>query len=131
MRELGNLKLYENNNLVFTLNKISGSDVEITNSGKLIFYDHSKHFKGKLKIHFYTKEGEFLFNEEFESADRFELSPSGEIMGVQSSKGITVISLDTRESYLIDKGMQFSIADKNNIVAVASEGNVKIYSNSD
>ena len=93
------LKLYENNNLIFTLTKIPGSDVEITNSGKLVFYDHSEHFKGKLKIHFYSKEGEFLFNEEFESADRFEFSSSGETMGVQSSKGISVISLDTGKSY--------------------------------
>jgi hypothetical protein len=60
MRELGNLKLYENNNLILTVAKIPGSDVEITNSGKLVFYDHSEHFKGKLKIHFYSKEGSFF-----------------------------------------------------------------------
>ena len=131
MRELGNLKLYENDNLILALSQVPGSDVEITNSGKLVFYDHSEHFKGLLKIHFYSKEGEFLFNKEFESADRFELSPSGEIMGIQSSNGINVISLDTGESYLIDKGIRFSIADKNNIVAVASEGIVNIYSNTE
>ena len=131
MRELGNLKLYENNILILTLTKIPGSDVEITNSGKLVFYDHSEHFKGKLKIHFFSKKGDFLFSKEFERADRFELSPSGEIMGIQSSNGINVISLDTGESYLIDKGIRFSIADKNNIVAVASEGIVNIYSNTE
>ena len=40
MRELNDLKLYENNNLILTLTKIPGSDVEITNSGKIVFYDH-------------------------------------------------------------------------------------------
>ena len=65
MRELGNLKLYENNNLILTLTKVPGSDVEITNSGNLVFYDHSEHFKGKLKIHFYSKDGNFLFSKEF------------------------------------------------------------------
>ncbi len=66
MRELANLKLYENNNLILTLAKIPGSDVEITNSGKIVFYDHSQHFLGKLKIHIYSKEGAFLFSKEFE-----------------------------------------------------------------
>ena len=59
MRELGNLKLFENNKLILTLAKIPGSDVEITNSGRLVFYDHSEHFKGKLKIHFIKKENFF------------------------------------------------------------------------
>src|SRR3972149_6891009 len=54
MRELINLKFYENENLILALTKIPGSDLSITNSGKLIFYDHSEHFKGTLKIHFYS-----------------------------------------------------------------------------
>ena len=55
MRELTNLKLYENDNLILTLTKIPGSDVEITNSGKIVFYDYSEHFLRKLKIHIYSK----------------------------------------------------------------------------
>ena len=108
IRELANLKLYENNSLILTIAKIPGSDVEITNSGKLVFYDHSEHFKGILKIHFYSKEGAFLFTKEFERADKFEFSNSGETMGIQASNGISVISLNTGASYLIEKGMQFA-----------------------
>jgi|GEM_PF-574665 len=130
MRELGNLKLYENNSLILTLAKIPGSDVEITNSGKLVFYDHSEHFKGKLKIHIYSKEGLFLFSKEFERADQFEFSQSGETIGVRSADGISIIALATGESYLIDSGLQFAIDDVNGIAAVAQEGKLLVYKNS-
>ena len=130
MRELDNLRLYENNNLILSIPKIIGSDVDITNSGKLVFYDHSEHFNGKLKLHFYSKDGAFLFNREFERADKFELSASGEIIGVQSSNGINIISLTTQESYIVEKGFQFAIDDENKIVVVASDQNLLVYENS-
>lgn len=130
MRELGNLKLFENNNLILTLTKIPGSDVEITNSGKLVFYDHSEHFMGKLKIHFYSKEGSLLFTKEFERADQFAFSISGETMGVQSSEGISIISLNSGNSYLIEKGLQFAIDDEEDLVAVAQEGKILLFKNS-
>ena len=130
MRELSNLKLYENNNLILTLAKIPGSDVEITNSGKIVFYDHSEHFNGKLIIHIYSKDGAFILSKEFERADQFESSPSGETMGVQASEGISIISLNSRNSYLIQKGLQFAIDDGEEFVAVAQEGKILIYKNS-
>jgi hypothetical protein len=130
MRELGNLKLYDNNNLILTLAKIPGSDVEITNSGNLVFYDHSEHFKGKLKIHFYSKDGTLLFSKEFERADQFEFSQSGETIGVRSADGISIIALVTGESYLINSGLQFAIDDGEEFVAVAQGGKILIYKNS-
>jgi hypothetical protein len=129
MRELGNLKLYENNNLILTLIKIPGSDVEITNSGKLVFYDHSEHFKGKLKIHFYSKEGNFLFSKEFERADQFEFSESGETIAVRSANGISIIEAATGEGYTIESGLHFTIDESDEIVSVAQEGKVLIYKN--
>jgi hypothetical protein len=130
MRELGNLKLFENNNLILILAKIPGSDVEITNSGRLLFYDHSEHFKGKLKIHFYSKDGEFLFSKDFERADQFVISSSGERVGVQSSEGISIISLNSGNSYLIEKGLQLAIDDGEEFVAVAQQGKILLYTNS-
>jgi len=130
MRELSNLKLYENENLILTLTKIPGSDIEITNSGKLVFYDHSEHFKGKLKIHFYSKEGKLLFSKEFKDADQFEYSPSGEILGVRTAEGLSFISLESGESYLIEKGLQFAVDELDEFIAVASEGKILIYKNS-
>ncbi|MDZ7622906.1 MAG: hypothetical protein U5J96_00440 [Ignavibacteriaceae bacterium] len=51
-------------------------------------------------------------------------------MGVQSSEGISIISLNTGNNYVIEKGFQFAIDDKNKFVTVAQEGQILIYNNS-
>jgi hypothetical protein len=129
MRELANLKLYESSNLILTRHKIPGSDVEITNSGKLVFYDHSEHFKGILKIHIYSKEGISLFSKEFEGATLFGFSNSGNKMGVRTPEGISIISLESGNSYLIDKGLSFAIDANSDLVVVAPPDKILIYDN--
>ena len=46
MRELVKFNFYENDKLLFSLPDVPCSDMEISNSGKIVFYDHSKHFLG-------------------------------------------------------------------------------------
>ena len=130
MRELSNLKLFENENPILNLNKVPGSDVSITNSGKLVFYDHSEHFKGILKLRVYSKEGNFLFDKTFSNADQFEFSPSGDRMGVRNADGISVLSLADGSLYLIEKGLQFSFDEDDVIIAVAQADKLLIYENS-
>ena len=130
MRELNNFKFYESDNLIFTLLEIPGSDLSITNSGKIIFYDHSEHFKGKLKLIVYSKTGQFFFEESFKGATQFEFSPSGEMMGVRCSEGIKIFSLGNKNSYLIEKGLQFTIDESDEMVVVAQQGKTLIYKNS-
>ncbi|MBT8383427.1 MAG: hypothetical protein KJO59_13910 [Ignavibacteria bacterium] len=130
MRELRSLKLYENEKLIFTHAKIPGSDLSIVNSGKVIFYDPSEHFKGKLKLFVYTKAGQFLSEESFKGATLFEFSPSGEVMGVRTPQGITIISLQNGNTYSIEKGLQFAIDESDEFVAVAQHSRVLIYKNS-
>ena len=57
-RELHDFRLFENGILLFSIREVPGSDVEISNSGNVVFYDHSEHYKSLLKIHFYSKTGE-------------------------------------------------------------------------
>ena len=130
MRELSNLKLYQENNMILTLDNFPGSDVSITNSGKLIFYDHSKHFNGILKLQVYSREGNFLFKKTFKDADLFEISPSGEKMGVRTSDGISILSLSDGTSYLVEKGMQLAFGEDDTQLAVAQSNKILIYKNS-
>jgi murein DD-endopeptidase MepM/ murein hydrolase activator NlpD len=51
-------------------------------------------------------------------------------MGVQSSQGISIISLNTGNNYTIEKGLQFAIDNINNITAVAQEEKLLVYKNS-
>ena len=130
MRELSNLKLYQENNMILTLDNFPGSDVSITNSGKLIFYDHSKHFNGILKLQVYSREGNFLFKKTFKDADLFEISPSGEKMGGRTSDGISILSLSDGTSYLVEKGMQLAFGEDDTQLAVAQSNKILIYKNS-
>ncbi|MBA4310874.1 MAG: hypothetical protein C0425_11155 [Chlorobiaceae bacterium] len=130
MRELSNLKFYENNSLLFTLEKIPGSDLEISNSGKIIFYDYSEHFIGKLKIHVYSKTGNFLFSKEFAGATLFGFSPSGELMGIRTPEGISIITLVSGNSHTIEKGLHFSFDENDELISVAPEEKILIYKNS-
>ena len=127
---LGILKFTKVINLNTHLNKIPGSDLSITNSGRIIFYDHSEHFNGKVKIHSYSKEGKLLFTKMFEGATLFEFSPSGRTMGLRNSDGIEVVSLNDGISYSIEKGLQFSFGDDDEFVAVAQSNKILIYQNS-
>jgi len=130
MRELSNLKLYQEKNLILNFNKFPGSDVSITNSGKLIFYNHSEHFNGILTLQVYSKEGNFIFKKTFKDADLFEISPSGEKMGVRISDGIIILSLIDGTSYSVVKGMQLAFSEDDAQLAVAQSNKVLIYNNS-
>jgi len=134
MRKLSDLKFYEGDKLLFAMPNIPGSDLEISNSGKIIFYDHSEHYKGLLKILVYSKEGRFLFDKSFEGATQFEFSRRGERIGVRTPEGISVISLHSGRSYVVEKGLQFAIEESANgdgeLVAVAPAGHIFIYENS-
>ena len=130
MRELGNLKVYKNEKVILVLNKIPGSDLSITNSGRIVFYDHSEHFNGKVKIHSYSEEGEFLFTKMFEGATQFEFSPSGERMGVRTPEGISIITLSNGSTYVIEKGFEFAFNEDDTFVAVAPSNKILIYQNS-
>jgi murein DD-endopeptidase MepM/ murein hydrolase activator NlpD len=127
MRELVNFNFYENDKLLFTLSDVPGSDMEISNSGKIVFYDHSKHFLGKLNIHIYSKQGMYLFSKELEGATMFRFSPSGAMFGIRTPEGIHLISLEDGTIQTIEKGFQFAISEDDNLIAVASENNIKIF----
>jgi hypothetical protein len=49
---------------------------------------------------------------------------------VQTSEGISITSLNSGNSYLIEKGLQFAIGDQNEFVAIAKKGKILIYENS-
>ncbi len=127
MRRLTNFRFYENDLHLFTLSEIPGSDVEISNSGNIVFYDHSYHFNGKIKLLFYSKSGNKLVESNYEGANLFGFSPSGNLFGVGSPNGIQISSLIENQSFNYPKGFQFSISEDDRFVGIASENLVEIY----
>ena len=127
MRKLSNFRFYKNDNLIFVLNDVPGSDVDISNEGYIIFYDHSYHFNNQLKIHCYLNTGVKLFEKEYEGANLFGFSSSGKIFGVGSPDGIQIISLNDNTTTKYPRGFQFSISEDDNLGAIASENGLEIF----
>ena len=128
-RELINLRFYEGDNLLFSLLKAPGSDVEISNSGYVLFYDHSKHFTGELIIYFYSKRGNHFLTRTFLRADQFVFSESGNSFGVSAANNISVIHLPTSELILYENGICFDISGNDDFAAIVNQNGINIYDN--
>jgi len=128
-RELINLRFYEGDNLLFTLLKAPGGEVEISNSGYVLFYDHSKHFAGELKIYFYTKTGNHFLTKTFLRADQFVFSENGNSFGVSAINNISVIHIPIAELKLYENGICFDISGSDDLVAIVNQNGINIYDN--
>lgn len=129
MRTLINFKFYKNDELIFLLSEVPGSDVDISNSGNIVFYDHSFHFNNKLKLHFYSKDGRKLIEKETEGANLFGFSSSGNLYGVGTPDGIQIINLTKMNVQNYPKGFQFAFSEDENLIAIASENKIKVFNN--
>ncbi len=127
MRKLTNFRFFENDILLFTLLEVPGSDVEISNTGNIVFYDHSYHFNRKLKLHFYSKEGNKLIEQEYLNANLFGFSSSGNLFGVGSPDGIQILSMKDLSAQNYPKGFQFAVSEDDQLVAIASENKIEVF----
>ena len=126
-RELVNFKLFFKNELLFVLPKAPGSDVDISNAGYVVFFDHSEHFRNKLKLHFYSPNGKFLFSRSYSGADMFGFSKSGNKFGIRNAENLLVVSILDRTVEKFEKGYQFDVSENDKLIAVALVNKIKIY----
>lgn len=131
IRQLNNFRFYENNELLFTLDQVPGSDLYISNSGHIAFLDHNHHFQGQLTVSFYSKEGQALFSKTFRRASLFGFSPAGNKFGIGDAAGLQIISMNDQQIRSYPNGYQFAISINENLVAVASENKIALYANGD
>lgn len=127
MRKLVNFSFYENDKCLFTMTDIPGSDVDISNSGNIVFYDHSYHFNRKLKIHFYSKTGIKLNELEFVNANLSGFSLSGNLFGVGTPDGIQIISVKDLSVKNYPKGFKFAVSEDDKLIAIASEDKIEVF----
>lgn len=126
-RRLYGFEFYKKENLLFTIAEIPGSDIEISNSGFIVFYDHSEHFKGKLKLHFYNLHGQPVLLHEAESAALFGFSKEGNKFGVRNPEGLKVIDLTTTEVTEYEKCYRFEIIENPNRVLLSVHDELLLY----
>lgn len=127
-RELKNFKYFENDHLLFEMDKAPGSDLYISNSGFIAFMDMAHHYQSELTIHFYSRTGTLLFSDSFTRADLFGFSSKGNKFGVGSAAGLQIISMLNHQIETYENGYQFDISEDENFVAIAMRGKAKVYS---
>ncbi|MBD3170786.1 MAG: T9SS type A sorting domain-containing protein [candidate division Zixibacteria bacterium] len=127
LRTLSDFRFYKDSQLLFTMANAPGSDLYISNSGYIVFFDMSRHFDGFLTIHYYKPSGEKLFSREYQSASLFGFSPNGDKFGVGHKKGLEVISLPDGDDELFSHADKFAISEDNRWLATARDGIITIH----
>ncbi|MFC1564013.1 FlgD immunoglobulin-like domain containing protein [candidate division KSB1 bacterium] len=127
IRELKNLKFFEEGKLIFTMDEAPGSDLYISNSGYIAFMDMKRHFLNEVEVHFYDRQGQYLSSRTFNDAFLFGFSSKGNKFGVGTPEQLNIISLKDNTIDILDKGFQFDISENEEFTAVAGENRVKIY----
>ena len=128
VQEIKNFQFYHNNHLLFTSDKVPGSDLYISNSGYIAFLDITHHYKRELTIHFYSKTGSHLSSETFVGASVFGFSSTGNKFGVGNAKYLKIISIPDHRIDNYDGCDQFNISEDENFIAIALAGETKVYS---
>jgi hypothetical protein len=130
-RELLDFRFYENNRLLFVLDRAPGADLYISNTGVVAFMDMTYHFRNKVKVHFYNREGEHLFSKTFKGANGFAFSPDGNRFGAKAGDQLHVVTISTGETEIYPWGYEFDFSEDGRLVAIAKEGWIRVYSNGD
>lgn len=126
-RELHNLIYYNNNHPVYNLYKIPGADVEISNSGIMVVYDHTFHFRGELTLRFYSAQGNMFLEKTFSGANAFQFSESGNAFAIRDRQKIYSYNFITKSEIVYPKGLAFSFDNNDTAFAIADEKNIKVY----
>jgi hypothetical protein len=126
-RELYNLTFYDNNYPVYHLSRVPGADIEISNSGIMVVYDHTFHFRGELILRFYSAQGNMFLEKTFSGANAFQLSESGNAFAVRDRQKIYTHNFITNAEFEYPKGLSFSLDNNDEAIAIADENSLKVY----
>jgi murein DD-endopeptidase MepM/ murein hydrolase activator NlpD len=129
MRELKNLQVFRHEVLLFSLEKVPGSDIYISNSGRLAVLDMKYHFRQEITISFFDRNGKFNFKETYRYASLFGFSPSGEKFVIGTDKNFNIVNLTTQEISTLEPCSQFAFSADEQTIATAFEENLTIYRN--
>jgi len=127
-REIKQFRLFEGDLLMYTIDRIPGSDPYISNSGVVAIFGNENSISGNTAIHCYSKYGEHLISKEFINPSMFSFSQKGNKFGVRTSDGLHVVSAMNGETETYEKGCQYHISENENLIAIAVGDAIKIYS---
>ncbi|NOZ62353.1 MAG: T9SS type A sorting domain-containing protein [Calditrichaeota bacterium] len=129
IRTLRDFQFFRGEEQLYSLRQAPGSDVEISNQGYAVFFDHRCHFRQELTLHFYSKQGMELFSKKIVGGSLFGFSPRGYQYGVGNGKEFWLIDLTDGEIKKFPAADQFAISKDDRILALAYRERITIYEN--
>ncbi len=129
IRELKNIRLYENDRLNFHLPNFNGCDILVSDKGTIVIFDTRYHFNNELTLRFLTKEGKDLITKTFKGVSVSGFSPKCEKFVVGNSKNIFVIDLLSLKTEVFNGGFEVSFSDNEKYCAISKDGIISIYQN--
>ncbi len=129
MREIRNLQLYKEDQFLFTLPEVPGSDIYISNSGMLAVIDMRYHFEQFISISFYNPYGNLIMNQSYRYASLFGFSPKGDKFVVGTDKNLHIINLVPNSVTSVESCSKFVFSEDELLLATAREDRVCVYEN--
>jgi murein DD-endopeptidase MepM/ murein hydrolase activator NlpD len=129
MRELRNLQLFKEDQLVYRLTEVPGSDIYISNSGMLAVIDMRFHYQQRIDINFYNSDGNMIMRQSYRYASLFGFSPKGDKFVVGTDKNLHIIDLALNSVISIESCSKFVFSEDEMLLATAREDEVCIYEN--
>ncbi|MFO7526289.1 MAG: T9SS type A sorting domain-containing protein [Ignavibacteriaceae bacterium] len=130
-RELYALRVFENENFIYQLEKVPGSDIELSDAGIMVVYDHTYQFKGELTLRSFSKTGNKHFEKIFYGANAFQFSESGNAFAVRDRLKIYTYNFGNNKESEYPKGLAFAFDETDEGFVVADENEIRIYKNSE
>ncbi len=128
-RDLLDFRFFENDRLLFEMDRAPASDLYISNSGVIAFMDLTYHFKQEVTVHFYSREGQHLFSKTFKGAHGYSFSADGDKFGAMAGDQTHVIKIPTGETEIYPGDHEFDFSEDGRTVAIAKEESICVYSN--
>ncbi|MGH1365368.1 MAG: T9SS type A sorting domain-containing protein [Calditrichia bacterium] len=124
-RELRNLRVFENGQLVYSLDEPNAADLYVSNSGILALMEVEIHNANGVGIRFTTKDGKKLHRTSFKRASLFGFSDDGQRFGVNGDGNLHVINPLNKSRTLYPPADQFAIAGE--MVAIARGKKLSVF----
>jgi len=128
-RELKNLRFFTEDDLMYTLDQVPGSDVLVSNSGNVVVFDMKYHFKQEVIIHLFNGSGDKVLTKNFKYASLFDFSPGGNKFIVGTDKKLNIIDLETGRDDKVASCSQFAFTQNEEYLVTAFEGSLNLYYN--
>jgi hypothetical protein len=127
IREILNFTLFRENDMLYQLKTIPGSDILIGNNGMLAVFDMSHHFMQETTIRFYSEQGMKLFEKSFRYGSLFDFSPSGSIFLAGTDEVLNIIHTGTGQITKLEPCSKASFSENEKYLITAKEDLLRVY----